>query len=173
MDLKPWPYVKYNGEWSIPDIILGLVWEKLEGNGKIEDLFYEGGMRTALEFIEFFQDPNRFLTLGVDADSKQVIAFGFLTNFDSGKAYVHFSFIDEFREELGEMIIDFWRQMVDGKGNKVLDVLIGITPESYRVVIPIIKKWGFQVVGTIPLICNMFYKNKKEGGIISYLTLGG
>jgi hypothetical protein len=173
MNLQPWPYVQFNGEWSIPDIILGLVWKKLEENGKIEELFYEGGMRTVVEFIEFFQNPNRFLIFVADADSKKVIAIGFLTNFDSNKAYVHFSFIDEFEPSAGKVAIDFWRQMTDGNGNKVLDVLIGVTPESYPKVIKIINKWGFQVIGTIPLICNMFYKNKKEGGIISYLTLGG
>jgi hypothetical protein len=173
MDLKCWPYIKYNEEWSISDAYMMEIWKKLESNGKIEELFYEGGMRTPSRFIKFFQDPNRFLTLGVDADSKKVIAFGFLTDFNSGKAYAHFSFINGFEEGVGEMIIDFWRKLTDAEGNKVLDVLIGITPESYSKVVTIINKWGFQVLGIIPLICNMFYKNKKEGGVISYLTLGG
>lgn len=173
MKLKPWPYVKFNNEWSIPDEVLAFVWSRIEENGKIEELFYEGGMRTPSEFIEFFRNPDKFLVLGVNTETKEIKAFGFLSGFDTNKAYAHFSFINGYVPGVGEMIIDFWRKMESENGERFLDVLIGITPESYTTVLKIIQKWGFNIVGTIPMICNMNYKNKKEGGVISYLTLGG
>jgi hypothetical protein len=171
MNLQPWPYVKCENQWSIPNEILFFIWDELVNNGNDKELFYDAGIKNGNEFISYMQNPSNFLVLGVDSNENKIVAFGFVNNYQDGHAYAHFSFMDGFRKNVGEMIIDYWRQLKRPNGDKIFEILIGITPESYEKVIKIIQTWGFQIIGKIPKICFIADKGIKEAGIISYLEL--
>jgi len=171
MNLQVWPYFKYEGNWSIPDQVLIHVWNEMEKNGNDKIVFYNGHIRSAEDFISFMKDSNQFLVLSFDMESKKILAWGMINEIKDGVAYAHFSFLDGFKSGPGETIIDYWRNLKKENGDYLVEVLIGITPESYERVLKVIQSWGFKMVSKIPKICTMYYQGRKEAGVISYLDL--
>ena len=173
MNIKPWPLVKFEGKWSIPHHVLSTVWDKLSESGKDKYFFYDGGILTEDEWIDYVQRPTNFLVLGADTEDQNIVAYGLLTNINDGIAFAHFAFIGAYIPGVVEDMIEFVSKLKDGSGQPLFRVLIGITPRSYDRVIEIIQTWGFTKIGEIPELCNMFYKKRREAGVISYLLLGG
>jgi hypothetical protein len=171
MKFQVWPYFKYEGKWSIPDEVLFYFWNEFEKSGNAKQFFYDGEVKELDDFIYFMQDRNNFPVFAVDADTKKIPAFGMINNLREQIAYAHFGFLDGFKRGCGETVIDYWRDLKRDDGKNLVEILIGITPESYEVVLKIIELWGFKIIGKIPKICSMHYQDRKEAGVISYLDL--
>lgn len=173
MDLQCWPLVKWEGKWSIPYPVLQKVWEDMVESGAEKETFYDGWVKTFDDFVFYLQTPTNLVILVVDMDNKKIVAFGVLNNINNSVGYAHFSFTNGFIKGAGELVIKYWGDILDDKGDKIIRVLIGITPESYEKVHHIIQTWGFKIIGTIPNACPMYYKGRREGAVISYLEIGG
>jgi hypothetical protein len=171
MNLNVWPYFKYEGKWSIPHEMMIYTWNEMIKREYEKIVFYDGYIKSAEDFIFFMQDKNQAFSLSVDLDSKKILAWGMINGLKDGVAYAHFSFLNGFKRGPGETVIDSWRNLKGENGENLVNVLIGITPESYNPVLKIIQSWGFQIIGKIPKICNLHYENRKESGVISYLDL--
>jgi len=162
MSFSVWPYMKDQGTWTIPYGVMFGVWDKMVELNRVKPTWYDGSVKTGIEFIGFMRDPKIFPALVVDPDVIGFKLLAWLSDFNDGVAKGHFCFLDKYDPEIGKTMIDFWRKI------ETVRVIFGITPESYKTAMKIIQRLGFQIVGTIPDICNMVYLDRREGGMISY-----
>ena len=167
MNLAIWPYMKIDGSWTIPiEVIIG-AWKTMADMDRVKATFYDGSIENAGEFIEFMQDPTILPALIVDRDDIRLYLLAWLSNISNGTAQGHFCYLDKYRKEIAQKMLDYWR------GIPLLRVIVGITPESYTLVLKIIERTGFKIVGTIPEACYMHYHDRTEGGVLSYYLTEG
>lgn len=157
-----WPYVKKDETWTIPDGVMHKVWERMVDLNRVEPTWYDGSIRNELGFINFMRDPYIFPTLVLDADEPRLWLLAWLSDIQNGSAKGHFCYLDKYSARVTQLLLNYWAKLAS------LRVIVGITPESYKLVLKIIQRSGFQIVGTIPQICNLHYENRLEGGVISY-----
>jgi len=163
--VKPviWPYAKLSdGSWTIPEGVIHKTWERLVELNRVDATWYDGSVQDEKDFIEFLQDPYIFPVLVVDANELRLWLLAWLSDIQRGSARGHFCYLDRYNMNVTKMLLNYWAKIAS------LRVIIGITPESYQLVLKIIQKSGFQILGTIPQICDMYYEGRLEGGVISY-----
>src|SRR4030067_413109 len=139
MNIQPWPLVKFEGKWSIPHHVLSMVWNKLSESGKDKYFFYDGGILTEDEWIEYVERPTNFLILGADTEDQNIIAYGLLRDINDGVASAHFAFLDKYIPGVVEDMLEFASKLKNKNNEPLFKVLIGITPKSYDRVIEIIQ----------------------------------
>jgi hypothetical protein len=168
MSFVPWPYVKTEEGWTIPIQVMLAVWQRMVELDRVKATFYGGQIKTDEDFITLMQSDSIVPILVVESEKPKLRALAWLSNIKNGAAYAHFCYLDRYQQAIGDLVIGEWSKLDS------LKVIIGITPESYYLALKIIERWGFQLVGKIPEICNLHYENRREGGMISYyLTEGG
>jgi len=167
MSYVVWPYMKIENEWTIPDKMIMAIWDKIVELNRVKPTWYDGSVKNKEEFIEFMRDPYIFSILVVDADKIRLCALAWLNDIIDGTARAHFCFLDKYHPEVIQAIINYWKK-IDS-----LEVITGITPKTYKHIIKIADRAGFKIVGTIPQICNMYYENRREGGVVCYYLTKG
>lgn len=167
MNLIVWPYIKIEDNWTIPiEVIMG-VWYRMVELNRVAPTFYDGGVQNVGEFIELMQDKTIYPVLIVSGDKVKFHLLAWLSSFSIGVSLGHFCYLDRYKKEITQLVIDYWRKI------SLLRVIVGITPESYKLVLKIIQNAGFHIAGKIPEFCNMYYENRIESGVISYYLMGG
>ena len=166
MTLTVWPYLKNEGLWSIPDPVMIGVRDKMCELDRVKPTWYDGSIVSQEDFISFVQDPYIFPSLVVDRDEVQFKLLAWLSEFNNGVARGHFCYLGKYDFDAGKMVLNFWKKL------GTLKVIVGTTPESYKIVLKIIERLGFHAIGSIPDCCNMIYLNRREAGVISYYLMG-
>lgn len=72
--------------------------------------------------------------------------------------------------ELGRFVVAHWLRHTDGKGEYLLDVLIGITPKCNRMALKWIQRIGAVRRGEIPYGAWMEATGKSEDAVLSTIT---
>lgn len=165
--LKIWPIVQYEGQWSVPDEVLFDMWMRMVDSGRDKEVFYDGFVKNAGEWVNHIKNPNNFVVLVVIPEKKQVVGFGWLNNIYDGTGEAHFCYLNRVIPKAGKMVLDYWED------NLPIKVIVGYTPKSYGTVLRLLNRWGFKRGGKIPQYCDMIYKDKREEAIISYYLTGG
>jgi len=166
MSYVVWPYMKIEDSWTIPIEVMMGVWNRMEELDRVRATFYDGGIQNAGEFIGLMQSETILPVLVVSSEKIKLHLLAWLSDIDGGSALAHFCYLDKYKKEITQMILDYWAKI------PVLRVIMGITPESYKVVLKIIQNAGFQISGKIPELCDMYYENRIEAGVISYYLMG-
>jgi hypothetical protein len=151
--------------WSIPDNVMIGVWNKIVDSGRMEQTFYDGFIKNSDDFLDFMKSSTNILVLTAYDDHVEIVSIGWINGISNGIAYAHFCYLGKYIKEAALMTIDFWKNLDSIK------VLIGITPEEYVAVLKVIESWGFKSIGIVPSLCEMAYKGKREGGVISYYLM--
>ena len=167
MNLIVWPYLKIENNWTISDEIISAAWDKMVGLNRVEPTWYDGSVKTREEFDAFLRDPYLFPVFVADADTMRLWVIAWLNDIVDGTARAHFCYLDRYHSDVFDKVLDYWKKI------ESLRVITGITPESYKLVLRIIQRGGFQTAGTIPQICNMHYENRREGAVVSYYLTRG
>ena len=165
MTLTVWPYIKNQGIWTIPDQVIIGVWDKMCELDRVKTTWWDASIVTQEDFIKFMQDPYIFPTIIVDRDEVRFKVFAWLSDFNDGVARAHFCYLDKYDFDVGKMMVNFWQKL------GTLNVIIGTIPESYKAALKFVERLGFEIIGTIPDICNMVYLNRREGGVVSYYLM--
>jgi ribosomal protein S18 acetylase RimI-like enzyme len=160
--------VSREGQCSVPDPMILKIWEAMIQANAVQTTFYDQAVISEKGFIDYVKNPNNCFFLAVDVDRFTVIGFLWINNYSDGVGYIHFCALHPFIFVRREVARDL---LLYAKRIGIFQVLIGITPESYESAIEIVKKNGFTVIGKIPKICNMAYENRREAGVISYLSM--
>ncbi len=166
MNLTLWPYIKTETGWSIPDELMRGIWTSMLVNERVQPTFYDGTVKNDREFFTYFQDGKNHAVLVCDEEDMSLVLLAWLNNVDDGTAYAHFCFLDKFSRDGMKKVLQYWKSFP-------LNIIVGVTPESYEILIKVIEKCGLTILGTIPSMCNMVYLGRREGGVISFYELGG
>jgi len=68
-------------------------------------------------------------------------------------------------------VLDYWRSFRDPSGEPLIDVLLGITPDTHRLALRVLGIMGFTSLGAVPRYCDTVYDGTRTGGVISFLEL--
>jgi hypothetical protein len=155
-----------NGQHSISDETLIYIWKRIEQEGKIELLFYDGSVKTIQEWLNFIKQPGVFpIILWHNADKKIVHIIWLKDAFDCS-AWIHHCAIGNYKRGVWEAAVEHFKQFDS------LKLVLGLTPKSNEKAVKILKNiCKFTIVGEIPLICNMKYADERVPGILSYYQL--
>ena len=161
------PVVRTAAGPTVSDAHLRAIWERLVAERKAEMVFYAGGISTAEQFVAFMRAPQIAACIAVDA-ARHPLIVGWLTNIDNAAAFAHYFVLGRPRRQAGWAMRDYWMDLRQADGTHLLDVLIGITPESHTLALRLLRLMGFTTIGTIPRYCNCVHAGGRQGGVISH-----
>lgn len=156
-----------SGEWSIPDEVLLGIWHQIDAEKKLKDLFYDNSIKTPIEWVTFIKSRGTCPALVVDKASNRIVHIFWLKDFFDVGAWVHHCSLGQYRRGAWETALDYWKTYFPR-----VKILLGLTPETNELAIKGLKKiCKFNIVGPIPLMCNMAHEGKRVSGIVSYLEM--
>jgi hypothetical protein len=170
-NFQVWPYVKTQTGWSIPDELMWYVWTRLEKEGKVEKLFWGGNVYDTFDFMDFLRRPTNHPLLLVDMDAGKPCAVAWLNGIEGNHAIAHFAILGNYRRGMGSTVFEFWRQFRRDDGEPLVKVLMGFTPANNDKAVKFTRYLGFQILGTVPHLCELPYENKTVGAVVSYYDL--
>jgi hypothetical protein len=149
--MKFLPYTAIDGIPTFPDsFILGL-FERMQEEGLVETVFYDGRIKTAEDFLRMMKGMNQ---LWVVKFNGEIAGFFWLNNFDMRKAEFHFCFFDNLRGtdalEAGRKITGMLINMKDLAGFPLYDLLYGMTEVTNEPARYWCESLGYQHFGVIP-----------------------
>ena len=156
------------GQQVIGDDALVAIWGRLLAEGKVEQLFYFGGINTPEDFLGYVKGVNLHVCVVAENETNQVRGIIWLTNISGGTAFVHYAAIGPFRRGGGRAAVDYWCSLRRQDGQPVLHVLLGITPEYHRDALRVIRIMGFASLGTIPSYCRGQGGQGRCGAVLSH-----
>jgi len=165
-NLEVYPLVRMENGWSIPDEVLIGIWAQIVREEKVKDLFYDGTINTEYEWMEFIKRPGTFPLLIVDKEKNTVVHIFWIKDCFDISAWIHHCGLGKYRRGAWEAARDHWRKYFPN-----LKMLLVITPESNTLTVKMLKMIKFVLIGKIPKICYMAYKNERVAGVIGYFEL--
>lgn len=152
--MKIIPYIQQNGQYTIPDEYLGMMWRMMVAEGTYSIVFAAGGVRDEKQFIECMKANDKLMMLVTD-DENNPLVISWVNNIYDGHAFIHFNtFKETWRKnsiKLLRLSADYWLTRRDPEtGDKILHVLMGAIPENNRLAVRAVKKCGAIEVGKIP-----------------------
>lgn len=170
--MKIIPYIEQNGQTTIPDKYLAMMWRMMVAEKTYAKVFAAGGVRNEKEFIECMKAKDKLVMLITDDDNRPLV-ISWVNNIYDGHAFIHFNtFKRTWRSnsiELLRLSADYWLSKKDPQtGKQILHVLMGAIPENNRLAVRAVKKCGAKEVGKIP---NYFtsIEGKRLGVYLCYL----
>lgn len=168
MSYRVLPYVYQHGVATIPDAVLREVWDEIKAAGKHRVVWYSGGVETFAEFLAFIRRPGTLPVFVVDTRQPHICFMAWLTELRDRCAKAHFCGVRGIARGMVNAVLEYWDSFTAADGSPLFAVLTGITPETNADALRLVKISGFEVVGTIPNLCNIVDENRRVGGVISY-----
>ena len=157
-----------DGTHSIADRTLVYIWERLQEEGKVDQLFYDGSIKDIHGWLDFIKSPKVYPIIIWNGETKQIAHIAWLKDCFDSCAWVHHTAVGKYQRGVWEAARDFWRQFDS------LKLLLGLTPKVNEKAVKFLTKiCKFTIVGEVPFVCNMAYQGERSPGIISYFELGG
>lgn len=156
------------GRWSVPDEPLIAIWQRIVAEGKVEQLFYAGGIDSPRDFLGFIKSSQINACIVLDLETREPCALGWLTNAAGGSAFVHYCVLGPPRRSAGKALLDYWCNFRGPDGQRLFRVLLGITPEIHTAALRVIRIMEFTSIGTIPRYCQIDRGRTCCGAVISY-----
>lgn len=167
------PYMYIDGVPTFKNSYIMGMFDKMERDGTIEMVFFDGAVKTREEFLAFVRRPGiQLYELGLK-DSDTPAGFIWLEMFTRRTALLHFCIFSEHwggAYKIGHEVLVTLLSLRDSCGNYILDAVYGITPANNELALGAVRATGVNEVGTIP---NAFYYEslgKSVDGVISYFT---
>lgn len=164
------PYVKLDGEWSIGDLIMHEVWNKMRRDRTLRTVFRDGEADTLERFMRVAQAPDNVVSVifsredATEPPTADIVAIVWLNRFGPNYALVNHCFFKEYwgeTQEVANIVLEYWFAMKHG-GKTIFDTLVGQTPADNRLGIAFARRLGFTILGEIPHV-----------GVVSYMTREG
>lgn len=165
------PYISVNGKWSLPDSFVKSFFEKIERDGIVPHVFYDGKVRTTDQFLGLLKNHHNFHSfIMVDGSVK---GLAWLNDLNRNHASVHFLSLKEVwghqTVRMGRKILECWFSIKDGEGSPRFDLLLGVTPAPYKTVLRFIKQIGCTLIGEAPKVLYNGYEHKYMNAVFSYI----
>ena len=105
------------------------MWDALADEGKIPWLFYDGGVRDALDYIDFMTSPDVFAYAVYDQTGETPLCAYWVDGFMGRAAKMHFAFLDAGLPHMQRIGVETCNFLLRQGG---LSCLIGLTPKPFR-----------------------------------------
>lgn len=147
------------------------IWRRIVAENKVKSLFYGGGVETFEDFEAELGVARVAAVVVVDTTEARPALLAWLTNLGGGSAFAHYCALGLPRREAGRAVLDYWARLVDESGRPLIEVLLGITPETHQAALRVTRIMGFTNGCTIPRYCIVADPPGRVGGVLSYCTL--
>jgi hypothetical protein len=159
------PYLSSNGEWSIPDDVMGILFEKMQQEGTDKIVFFDGTINSISSFLKMCKDAQVAMHLVVEEGMKP-IAIGWYHHIAEKMAQIHWTTFSastkEQRHEAGMKSIEYWMKLTP------MNVLLAIFPEENKKIKRYAESVGLQIVGSVPSMLWNGYEQRWMDAVISY-----
>lgn len=174
MGVRLLPYCSIDGVPTLKDSELAALYDRMQRDGTVEQVFFAGEVQSADEFVAYFKLPGNRLWVHVDDATQDFLGFCWLNTFEGRSARLHYNaFSEAWGQKTFEMAIQsvktlLWMQ--DKQGEYLLDVLIGLTPTDNWRSCEFVQKVGAEVAGVIPKMLWNAYEQKSMDALMVYYT---
>jgi hypothetical protein len=158
-------------EWTLPDEVILSIAKQCEREGTFRRVFYEGHIRTPEDFLAMMQKPANvpaFLFRG-----SEPLGFAWLNGLSGNLGFAHFCFLKAAwgadSEQMGRLLLKYWLSLDAGKG-PILDVVIGVIPQTNEKAVKFVERIGFVRLGAIPQILKDAYTGDRTAAVILYFS---
>ena len=146
------PYTAIDGIPTFPDSFIRGLFERMQEEDLVEDLFYDGSITTPDEFLSMLKfGKNSAYVVEYQGKIGGVV---WLNNFGARSAECHFCFFSNLTgralADVGKRVITELINMEKLNGEPIFDVIIGITPVDNRAALRFCRRLGFGIVGIMP-----------------------
>jgi hypothetical protein len=171
-DIRPLPYVTVGGVPTLTDRDIARLYQRLDDEGSVRRLFFDGAVRSAADLIGHFKHPgNMCYLVGYNGD---VVGFYWLDNFVQCSCQLHYVFFKAFWGEsartVGRWVLNEMITQRDINGKYCIDVIIGMVPERNRLAVHYSRQVGMQWIGVIPNYYQNLYSGRHEAALATYYT---
>lgn len=164
------PVMRTDEGYTISDMTLEYIWEKIVEEKKDTTVFYNGAIANIGEFVAFMRREDVYPIVVYDVDDKMFTGIAWINNLNEGTAQAHFCTFNNGEPILmGHEVLNYWEQFP----KDLLGVVVGIIPNTNEKAIRFAKQIGFTVIGEIPNYCNTVYLDSRTPGVVMYKELGG
>lgn len=166
------PYVHYDGVPTFKDSDVTAIWDRMEEENTIKNVFQDGSIRSRTQFLEAMRSPSNFLILIYWEE--ELAAIMWANRFQGNFAQNHFCCFSNIWGDF-EAITTCGRvaclYLLD---NLAVEMLLGMIPEDNKTAIQAVVGAGGKVIGTLPA-ASYNYKTGKSGPtvVISCTKDGG
>jgi hypothetical protein len=164
------PVVKVDQGLSVSAEVMCQIWHQICHEGKKELLFYDGGITSLKEWIDYIYHPGNYVALVVD-DAGHVYHIAWINKFDNKCGFLHHCALGSYNRHTWPTLKKYWQDMKDSQGEPLIYTLMGVTPVTNEKAVKLVKMLGWSVIGRIPAICYMAYENRYVDGVISYTVI--
>lgn len=165
-DINLIPFSEVNGEWTVPDKFLRVLFANIILEGKFESVFFEGLIRSDDDFISMLKSPGNvpvLITHGID----KMLGIAWMNALQGNLAFGHFCFLDDAIEskltvECGKRVISYWLSF------PTLEVIVGVIPSFNQPAIKYVERIGFEKIGSIKNMVRSAYLDGRFDAVLFY-----
>ena len=158
---KTWlsPYVLYEGKWTLPDHFLHWIFDQMQEDGTFENVFYDGTVKTANEFVQTMQSPDNFPVFVFSGAN--CVGFAWLSGGFGNLVFANFCFIKDAwekcaRETKGKLM-DYWFAF-PGEDGPLYEFIFALVPSFNKAAASYIFRLGWTYLGTVPQMVKSEYE---------------
>lgn len=167
-------YTAIDGIPTFPDSFVRGLFERMQEEDTVHDVFCDGSVTTAEEFLRMMKFGSNQLFV-IEFNGKMG-GFCWLNGFEHRRAWFHFCFFNALRGkdavEAGREVIRELLNMESAAGSPMFDLLTGLTPETNTAALRWVRRLGGQILGTLPEAVWDSARGESVSGVISYVERG-
>jgi len=152
MDYKLLSYTALDGIPTLRDSFIRGLFERMQKEGLVERVFYDGSVRTPHDFLNMMKFGKNSLSV-IEYDGA-VAGCCWLNNFDMRRAEFHFCFFENLRGtdavDIGKEVVTDLLYLDDVSGNPLFDLLFGMTDVNNVPAVRWCEAMGFDSLGIMP-----------------------
>ena len=170
------PYTLHEGEWTLPDHFLRLLFEQIQTEGSFELLFYEGTIKTGDEFVQLMQNPSNVPVFAFM--ETECIGFAWLNGMAGTMAYGHLCSLNKslikslkrhYIYKMGRMFMDYWFSF-PGKDGPLFEFLFAMIPGFNNPAMNYLERLGWNHLGSVPQMLKPAYRTDRASAEIYYIS---
>jgi len=156
------PYLEVDGIRTLKDSDIYELFVLMKSEGKLEQVFYDGSVKTPDDFLLMFKRLDNWLYVFMNQDDRPV-GFFWINNFEGSSCRVHFCFFNNVGKNLLRVAISGLEHIA-----KYFRLIRGVTPLYNRTACKLVQKSGMRVLGVEPDRIYNYYTGKTEPALITY-----
>ena len=165
------PYVLHEGQWTLPDHFLRLLVQEFKAEKTFDQVFFEGAVKTADEFVQLMQNPSNvpvFLFRG-----KECLGCAWLNGSAGNMAFAHFCFKKhawgKWTLHMGRMLMDYWFSF-PGEDEPLFEFIFGLMPGFNKAATKYVERLGWKYLGSVPKMMKCEYRADRASAEIYYIS---
>lgn len=146
------------------------VFKQIVSEGKLDKVFYDGGVKNEHDFLQIFASPANLAVFSwIDNDFAGMC---WINEIQSDHCQAHYYFTKKSygaaAKQIATEVLSYWFSFTNNNDEKLFKTILGITPRKNKLAVRFNKAIGMTDMGVIPGIaengCHLFYLENETHG---------